>query len=157
MNAVVNAAKGWVNTPYHHHAKIKGVGVDCIQLVLAVHEEAGLVPDNIDTGTYTTDWHLHRNEDLYLAGLQDHLEAIDDLSLSVDARLIDNDAWSAPAGAVFVLRVGRTFSHGGIVTEWPRVIHASQPAGIVEEVDMVSALSLSHRPAQFYIHPELVP
>ena len=41
---VVRIAQEWAGTPYHHRARIKGVGVDCGQLVAGVFEEAGLIP-----------------------------------------------------------------------------------------------------------------
>ena len=34
--AVVAEAIAWLGTPYHHRARIKGVGVDCAQLALGV-------------------------------------------------------------------------------------------------------------------------
>lgn len=30
--AVAQEALAWLGTPYHHHARIKGVGVDCAQI-----------------------------------------------------------------------------------------------------------------------------
>jgi hypothetical protein len=62
-----------MGTPYHHHARIKGVGVDCAQLLCGVYEAAGLVP-HIETGHYPHDWHLHRGEELF-AGWLDRVGA----------------------------------------------------------------------------------
>ncbi len=43
MNAIrqqiIYVAMAWLLTPYHHHARIKGVGVDCVQFLIAVFEE----------------------------------------------------------------------------------------------------------------------
>lgn len=36
-------AKSWVGTPYVHQARLKGVGVDCIGLVLEVGRNLGVV------------------------------------------------------------------------------------------------------------------
>lgn len=36
---VVRAARGWINTPFHHQASVKGVGCDCIGLVAGVAAE----------------------------------------------------------------------------------------------------------------------
>ena len=40
---VVKEAYSWIGTPYHHQAMIKGVGVDCALILLAVFREAGLI------------------------------------------------------------------------------------------------------------------
>ena len=36
---VVRAARGWLGTPWHHQASVKGVGCDCIGLVAGVAAE----------------------------------------------------------------------------------------------------------------------
>ena len=43
--AVVAEAKAWLGTPYHHRAKLKGVGVDCAQLPIAIYAAVGLNPE----------------------------------------------------------------------------------------------------------------
>lgn len=44
--AVIAEARSWVRakTPFHHQARVKGVGVDCLGLVWAVGEKAGVMP-----------------------------------------------------------------------------------------------------------------
>jgi hypothetical protein len=42
--AVVKEALTWLGTPYHHHARVKGVGVDCARLLCAVYEASACVP-----------------------------------------------------------------------------------------------------------------
>jgi NlpC/P60 family putative phage cell wall peptidase len=39
---VVSAARGWVGTRWHHQASSKGVGADCIGLVVGVARELGI-------------------------------------------------------------------------------------------------------------------
>ena len=97
---VVQEAREWLGTTYHHHGRIKGVGVDCAQLLCAVFEACSLVP-HVDTGFYPVDWHLHRGEELFIKTLAPHAEQLPD------------SAPRAP-GDVFVFRYGRTFSHGAI-------------------------------------------
>lgn len=152
---LIEEARSWLGTPYHHRARVKGAGVDCGQLVIASHVDSGLVED-FDPGFYTTDWHLHRFEDLYIQFVEAHLRRIDDAELSVAARLSINSAYDAPSASVIVFRVGRTFSHGGIITQWPFFIHAYQPSGIVEEVSLLNT-PMSRRPARIYMLEELIP
>lgn len=152
---LISAARSWLGTPYHHRARVKGIGADCGQLVIAAHVEAGFVAD-FDTGFYTTDWHLHRFEDRYIEFVERHLRRFDNDELSIDARLIENPAYEAPSASVVVFRVGRTFSHGGIVTRWPFFVHAYQPSAIVEEVSLLNT-PMARRPMRVYLIEGLMP
>lgn len=40
---VVTAARSWLDTPFRHKHRAKGIGVDCIMLAWAVGEEAGVI------------------------------------------------------------------------------------------------------------------
>jgi len=63
---VAAEAMTWRGTSYHHHGRIKGVGVDCAQILAAVFEAVDLIPPT-DLGAYAREWHLHHGEELYLA------------------------------------------------------------------------------------------
>lgn len=39
---IVLKAREWLETPYHHHQKTKGVGVDCLGLVAGIALELGI-------------------------------------------------------------------------------------------------------------------
>jgi cell wall-associated NlpC family hydrolase len=69
--AIVAEAMSWLGTPYHHRAKLKGVGVDCAQVVLAVYAAVGIVED-FDTGEYPADWHIHRDVERYVKAVIPH-------------------------------------------------------------------------------------
>jgi NlpC/P60 family putative phage cell wall peptidase len=106
---VVAEAHSWANppTPYHHHARIKGVGVDCAHLLCGVFENCGLLA-HVTLPNYPTDWHLHRGEELFLQWL---------------ARFA-MPAQQPQAGDVAVFRFGRTFSHGAIMVSPDACVHA---------------------------------
>ena len=115
---IVTEARSWIGTPYHHCADVKGVGCDCGMLLVRVFVDLGLVPP-YDPRPYTHDWHLHRGEERYL-----------------DALLARASRVEAPLpGDVALFRVGRCYSHGGIVTrtEPLAIVHAFWPAQIVLE------------------------
>lgn len=150
---LVSIVRSWIATPYHHRARLKGIGVDCGQLIIAAHVEAGLVA-NFNTGFYTSDWHLHRHENKYLEFVEQHLGRFDDVEASVDQRMIDDPSFELPAGVVIVFQVGRTYSHGAMVTQWPFIVHAYQPSRIVEEVSILNT-PMSRKKALTYVHPEL--
>ncbi len=108
----------WLRTPYHHCADVKGAGVDCAMLLVRVYQAAGLVPD-FDPRPYSTQWHLHRSEEKYLGFLLQYATQVEE----------------PEPGDVVVYRFGRCFAHGGIVIDWPVIIHAHMAAGNVELAD----------------------
>jgi NlpC/P60 family putative phage cell wall peptidase len=113
--AIVTEACEWIGTPFHHGARIKGAGVDCLMLLAEVYERAG-VTHHIEPPFYVPDWHLHRDAERYLEGLLHYARPIEEPPLP---------------GDVALFRFGRTFSHGAIVTGWPRLIHAYWNIGVV--------------------------
>lgn len=42
QDKIIEIAKEWIDTPFHHQQCVKGHGVDCLQLVNSVGYEAGL-------------------------------------------------------------------------------------------------------------------
>jgi cell wall-associated NlpC family hydrolase len=132
---VVREAIGWLGTPYHHRAKLKGIGVDCAQLVLAVYAAAGLIED-FDTGDYPHDWHLHRDVERYLGQVARFAGEI-----PVEA---------AGPGDVLLFKFGRCFSHGAIVTRGPQVVHAVRTARAVVLGDLDRDHDLIGRPTRCF-------
>jgi cell wall-associated NlpC family hydrolase len=132
--AVEAEARTWLGTPYHHRAAVRGVGVDCARILIEVYSSVGLI-EWYDPGRYTRDWYMHRSEEIYLANLEGraHLARGDSI---LDEWIADG--YKPLKGDIVVWRVGRTFSHGAIVTEWPYVIHASAPSRVVEEVSVLN-------------------
>lgn len=109
---VVQCALGWMGTPYRHRQRVKGVGVDCAQILAAVYEEAGVIAP-IDLGDYPVQWHLHHERELYLEWLA-----------HAGAWRIEGDPLPGDIG---VWKFGLTHSHGGIVIEGgpdPLVLHS---------------------------------
>jgi NlpC/P60 family putative phage cell wall peptidase len=39
---IVNQARTWIGTPFHHQARLKGKGCDCLGLIVGVVDELGL-------------------------------------------------------------------------------------------------------------------
>ena len=111
---VIEEARTWIGTPYHHAARIKGVGVDCIQLLLGVYIAAGVSPD-FEIAYYPQDWHMHKSEELYLGGLEARTRKVE-----------------VPLpGDIAAFKFGRCVSHAAIVVEWPYVIHSYFRLGCV--------------------------
>jgi len=130
--AVVQEARSWVGTPYHHQGRVKGAGVDCGQLLAAIYEAAGVMP-HVAPGPYPHDWHLHRSEERYLGHVQEHAHQVD----------------APQPGDIALFRFGRCIAHGAIVIGWPIVIHAYVGLGVVLD-DAVANKMLSGRLAGFW-------
>jgi cell wall-associated NlpC family hydrolase len=113
--AVLEEARRWLRTPYHHMGRVRGGGTDCLMLLAEVYEAAGVIP-HIDVQFYSPDWNLHRDAERYLEGLTRHATEI---------------AGPPQIGDVAVFKFGRCFAHGAIVVAWPRLIHAWHNAGVV--------------------------
>ena len=39
---IIDTARGYLNTPFHHQARVKGVGIDCAGLLICVARDLGL-------------------------------------------------------------------------------------------------------------------
>lgn len=146
--AVVAEARSWVGTPYRHCADVKRAGVDCGMLLVRVFVDLGLA-EPFDPRPYPTDFHLHGEGERYLGFVMDRGREVE----------------IPGPGDVVVWRIGRSFSHGGVVTEWPApgvgagrpgarrmVVHAYAPARVVEEADisLPGPLSLPRHPRRFF-------
>ena len=133
--AVCQAGLTWQDTPWHHKACVRGVrgGVDCAQLLIAAYADAGVI-GSFDPGPYCIDQMLHSPDESFLAWLQRFGRPVD-----VPGR-----------GDVVVWRFGRSYSHGGIVLDWPgQVLHAFRPYGRVC-VTPADASRLAGRDRVFY-------
>lgn len=130
--AVVAEAETWLRTQFHHDARLKGIGVDCAQLLIAVYHACGLTP-NIDVGYYPPDWHHHRSEERYLWWLDQYAKEV-----------------SEPTGPgdVVAFKFARCYSHAAIITEWPTVIHAYLKVGCI--IGSAEQEPLLDRPRKFY-------
>lgn len=111
---VVEEARGWLRTPYHHQGRVKGVGVDCAMILCEVYQAAGLIP-YIDPRPYPMDWHLHRSEERYLGWLEQYAHRIEEVEVK--------------PGDVVVWRFGKTFSHGAIYIGGGEIIHSYRQVG----------------------------
>lgn len=111
---IVEEARSFLGTPYHHQGRLKGVGVDCCMILCEVYHSCGLIP-YVDPRPYSMDWMLHHSEEKYLGGVTKYGDKVDD----------------PQPGDIALYRFGRCISHSGIVVEWPLIIHALRGAGVI--------------------------
>lgn len=139
---IVAEALTWLATPYHHRARVKGAGVDCAQLPIAVYSDLGLI-DPVDPA-YVRDWHLHRGEEVYL-------DFVTRWATEIGSRPAPGQLIGLPPlpGDFVLWRWGRTYSHGAIVVDGSRVVHSYVGVGVTLD-DMNQHEELRTRPARFF-------
>lgn len=132
---VIAEAKSWLGTPFHHAARVKGVGVDCVNLLVGVFSASGLIP-SFEIDAYPQDWHLHNDAALFLDGVLKFADPVP-------------DGETPQAGDVAMFRFGRHAAHGAIIVDYPLVIHAWRQVGqvVLSEID---SGPLAERLAGFY-------
>ncbi|MGH6736549.1 MAG: peptidase P60 [Methyloceanibacter sp.] len=135
--AIVAGARGWIGTPYHHQASVKGVGCDCLGLIRGLWRElCGPEPEAMPA--YTRDWgNATGSETLMEAGCR-HLVKLADVGEAGPGDVL-----------VFRMRDQGVAKHAGILVfaepaaldsglrrndagEGPRLIHAQEGLGVVE-------------------------
>ncbi len=108
---VVDAARGWIGTPYRHQASVRGAGCDCLGLVRGVWREvAGPEPER--PPPYTPDWAELTGEEALLAAARRHMREIAPGAAGPGDVLLFRMAAGAPA------------KHVAIVSGEGRIIHA---------------------------------
>ena len=98
--AVVAEALTWEGTAFHHAARLKGAGVDCCQLVLAVYVGLALIDEPV-VEPYPAQWFLHHDRERIL-------EIVQEIAVRT--------AHPAP-GDLALFRFGRAVSHAGLIVE----------------------------------------
>ena len=117
QTAIVSEALSWLETPFHHAARLKGCGVDCANLLVGVFAAVGLAP-NVALADYPQDWHIHNDEPRFLQILAQYADQLP-------------DGEPAQPGDIVMFKYGRHAAHGAIVIAWPQVIHAWKDVGRV--------------------------
>lgn len=122
---VIAAARGWLGTPYHHQASLRGVGTDCLGLLRGMYAELYQCPVP-HAPAYTRDWAEATGEEALLA--------------AANRYLVRAPLGSPVAGDVLCFRYLRHFpvKHVGIAVEDDRLIHAIE-RDTVREVALVPA------------------
>nr|WP_156150871.1 NlpC/P60 family protein [Hyphomicrobium sp. 99] len=118
---IVEAARGWIGTPYHHQASLRHVGTDCLGLVRGIWRE--LYGGDAETPpAYSRDWAEASGSEAMLEAASRHLmpKAISNID--------DGDV------IVFRLRLGFIAKHAAIVTAPTRMVHAIEGAPVAEVV-----------------------
>lgn len=117
---VIAAARGWIGTPYHDQASVKGAGCDCLGLARGVWREV-VGPEPLPVPPYSRDW-----------GEAGPVEVLAD---GAGRWMLMVPVPEAGPGALvlFRMRRGAIAKHIGILTSERSFIHAYEGHGVVEE------------------------
>ena len=130
---ILTEAFSWIGTPFEHGQCCKGAGVDCGQFLRGVFQNVGAIPE-IQVQYYPRDFMQHRDEEWY-------------------QEWILKFGYEIPGppkrGDIVLYRQGRLYSHGGIVTDWPKIIHAYVSTGVLEMDSEIFAFTRD-RPRKFF-------
>lgn len=119
-NRVIAVARGWLGTPYHDQASVKGVGCDCLGLARGVWREV-VGTETLPVPPYSRDW-----------GETGAREVLADSAARVMIR-IDPEKAGPGAAVLFRMRAGAIVKHVGILTGEGSFIHSYERLGVIEE------------------------
>jgi len=116
---IATQARGWLGTPYHHQAALRGVGCDCLGLIRGVYKSVhGFEPETIHP--YSPDWAEAGGQEQFAAAARRHLIECDHLVFDTGDVLLFR--WRAHLPA----------KHAGIATGKSRMVHAQSGADVCE-------------------------
>lgn len=110
---IVQETLTWVGTPYHHQARIKGIGVDCAQLLVGVAHSTGRLSDEDLKKipmNYSVEWNYHNREEVMLGILQD-------MGCTPVVGIPE-------PGDIIAFKIGRAHGHLGIIVTSTEFVHA---------------------------------
>ena len=119
-DAVIAAARGWLGTPYHDQASLRGVGCDCLGLARGVWRDVvGAEPQAIPP--YSRDWGETGTREVLADGAR--------------AMMIEIPLAEIGPGALVLFRMAprAIAKHVGILTAADSFIHAYDRLGVIEE------------------------
>lgn len=115
---VVQAARRWVGTPYHHQASNLQMGCDCLGLVRGVWREL-IGPEPQTIPAYSADWAEVSADEGLLEALARHF--------------VPADPTRPGSVLVFRWKAGTAAKHVGVSVGGRRFVHAYDGAGRVVE------------------------
>lgn len=115
---LIAEALTFLGTPYKLHQSCKGAGCDCAGFCYAVWRNVGLLPEGTLPQRLSSQWYLHRTDEIIVNNLKAH--GAQEIPLS-----------EAKPGDVLTFQYGRAQSHMAFLLERNRVIHSWQAGGQV--------------------------
>ena len=120
MSRIVEAARGWIGTPYRHQCSVRGMGCDCLGLLRGVWREV-IGPEPEQPPPYSPDW--------------DEVGRRDVLAAAAERWLAPTTPLAPGVVILFRMRRGAVAKHIGICSraaDQPAFIHAYSGHGVLE-------------------------
>jgi NlpC/P60 family putative phage cell wall peptidase len=118
-NAIVQAARRWIGTPYQHQASLIHVGCDCLGLIRGVWREI-IGPEPEAAPPYSPDWSEANGSETLASAARRHFEAV------------DIAAFQAGDVLLFRFRDHLPAKHLAIATGATHMVHAHAGACVAE-------------------------
>ncbi|MDO5613863.1 MAG: peptidase [Paracoccus sp. (in: a-proteobacteria)] len=121
---VVAIARGWIGTPYHHQASVKGAGSDCLGLIRGIWRDlnGGCEPEQAPP--YTADWGEIGGQEVLMQGALRHLHPVPATAPDMPGEVL-----------LFRMRQGAIAKHLGILARTgpaASFVHAYERHGVIE-------------------------
>lgn len=119
--AIVEEALSWTGTPFHPEGRVKGPhgGCDCATFIQEVFIAAGVIQREA-LEYYPMDGFAHTEDpaikNRYLHELLKHCRELVLVPMLISP------------GNIVLFRLHGSYWHGGIITDWPKIIHAAADA-----------------------------
>ena len=154
MNAlrseITKEALSWAEakTPYHDHAGIKGVGVDCAFFPLRVMQAIGKIPLDFEVPYYSPQQWLNSpsQKDKF------HLKFEDPTFISIVKTFAKREITEEEIlpGDFVIYKVAASWTHGGIIINWPDyILHPIVGRGVIGSHGTKEGF-LFNRPRRFF-------
>lgn len=132
---VVKEALSWAKTPYCGHSCVKGIGVDCGQLIYGVYRACGLLPKLALPTDYSLQVAQHRASTEYMDLVDTYFRAIPEAQVR--------------PGDLVCYQLGIAIAHSAIIIEWPAFIIQAE---LRHGVSGSHGLNNPHLRAHHYLH-----
>lgn len=116
---IIEEARSWIGTKWIHGQALKGVGTDCIQMIISIAKTFGWIPQNYTVAPYNQDYALHNETSQIKAGIVEFCYEVTDGKYKV--------------GDIMLFAFGKCASHAGIYVGDNRIVHAPIKYGVLED------------------------
>lgn len=108
----------WKGTKWAHCVALKGYKADCIQFIIVVFQNIGLIDKNFKTQKYQQDWALHNSHSVLMDEMTKHCLRVK----LTDIRI----------GDVITFDYGKCTSHAALYIGAGKIVHSKIRQGVVE-------------------------
>lgn len=123
--ATVIEARSWIGTPYHPGGRVKGAGCDCGSCLYCILVNSRAIEPDAELEEFfahvSVDAWAHWTEEQYLFRMRRHAAELMRCVAAAGTELL-------PGNLILCKAFGANFyNHGGIVTDWPKIVHCFRP------------------------------